>query len=429
MRKSKWFATVAIAAALMMVSGGMAMADTLVVNDLATGGDTTLEPGDTGSAKVWLEVSNGTPIGDPNGCNATGSTPAIVTLSASPNIVSFSSTATLTGCGVLAGATVAYTVSNSATSGQIATISGTITGGKNGSLFNTDDNFKVTVDVVNTAPSVAVTGFVDGASYEKGVDTLPTPGCLATDAEDDPITQPSPNADTSGLNAFGLGTVTVTCDYTDGGGLAATQASASYSIVDTTAPTNVAFTGGGITNGASYYFGSVPAGPTGCTATDVGSGLASCQVTGGGTSVGPKTFTAMATDNVGLQSTATLNYTVLAWTVNGFYSPVDLNNVVNVAKAGSTVPLKFEIFSGTTELTDTTAIDAFTVARSTACNGSYGGEDAIEQYSTGGTSLRYDTTGGQFVQNWKVPAGSGICYRVTMLADDGSSTSALFKSK
>ena len=53
-------------------------------------------------------------------------------------------------------------------------------------------------------------------------------------------------------------------------------------------------------------------------------------------------MTATADDVAGNETTATRSYTVLAWTLTGFYQPVDMNNVVNTVKGGSTVPLKFE---------------------------------------------------------------------------------------
>ena len=37
--------------------------------------------------------------------------------------------------------------------------------------------------------------------------------------------------------------------------------------------------------------------------------------------------------------------------MSGYYQPVDMNGVWNTVKGGSTVPLKFELFAGTTELT------------------------------------------------------------------------------
>jgi hypothetical protein len=55
--------------------------------------------------------------------------------------------------------------------------------------------------------------------------------------------------------------------------------------------------------------------------------------------------------------------------------------------------------------------------------------DEVEITNTGGTTLRYDTTAGQFIQNWQTPRQVGACYRVTVYTLDGSSISALFKLK
>src|SRR5207247_2489905 len=63
--------------------------------------------------------------------------------------------------------------------------------------------------------------------------------------------------------------------------------------VDLTPPGPVSLIGGGLTEGASYGFGHVPAGPTGCSSVDTLSGLASCQVSGYATSVGWHTLTGM----------------------------------------------------------------------------------------------------------------------------------------
>jgi hypothetical protein len=52
-----------------------------------------------------------------------------------------------------------------------------------------------------------------------------------------------------------------------------------------------------------------------------------------------------------------------------------------------------------------------------------------EVTTTGGTILRYDTTAGQFIQNWKTPTSRGTCHKVTMTTDDGSTITALFKLK
>jgi hypothetical protein len=181
---------------------------------------------------------------------------------------------------------------------------------------------------------------------------------------------------------------------------------------------------GGPANGSSHYFGSVPGAPT-CTASDALSGLnGACSVSGYGTTVGNHTVTASATDNADNTNSASNSYTVLAWTLNGFYAPVD-KGIHNIMKAGQTVPLKFEIFSGSTELTDTSVIQTF--QQKIAC--APGAGDDIEQFATGSTSLRYDTTSGQFIFNWKAPSQKNTCYKVTMTTLDGSSIYADFQLK
>ena len=131
------------------------------------------------------------------------------------------------------------------------------------------------------------------------------------------------------------------------------------------------------------------------------------------------------TDDGGLSDTDTVTVTILAWTLKGFYQPVDMNGVYNTVKNGSTVPLKFEIFAGNTELTDVANIESLTYAQ-TSCDVT-ATTDEVETIATGGTSLRY--ADGQFIYNWKTPKTAGKCYRVTMTTIDGSSLVAYFKLK
>jgi PKD repeat protein len=133
------------------------------------------------------------------------------------------------------------------------------------------------------------------------------------------------------------------------------------------------------------------------------------------------------TDDGGSSDTDTVTITVLPWTPKGFYQPVDMNGVYNTVKGDSTVPLKFEIFAGPTELTDIANVKSLTYAE-TMCNVS-AVTDEIELVATGGTSLRYDAASGQFIYNWKTPKTAGKCYRVMLTAMDGSSLMAYFKLK
>ena len=125
---------------------------------------------------------------------------------------------------------------------------------------------------------------------------------------------------------------------------------------DATAPT-VAFDQAAPGDGATYPYGLVPAAPT-CTANDATSGLtaAGCAVTGYSAAVGTHTVTASATDMAGNVGSTARTYTVEPWTLHGFFAPVDMPDVWNSVKGGSTVPLKFRVFQGTTELTDVATI-------------------------------------------------------------------------
>lgn len=197
--------------------------------------------------------------------------------------------------------------------------------------------------------------------------------------------------------------------------------------VDLTAPTALAFVGGGLTNGASYVFGSVPAAPTGCTASDSLAGLGSCGVGGYSNLVGAHVVTANAVDNAGNASSIGLAYTVLPWTLRGFASPVSMA-VPNVVKGGSSVNLKFEILAGTTELT---GLDAVTTLLQTPmiCGAPVLLGPSTAALSGKGSSLRYDTNSGQYLAKWDVPSQPGTCWLVSLMTADGGSLQATFQTK
>jgi hypothetical protein len=216
----------------------------------------------------------------------------------------------------------------------------------------------------------------------------------------------------------------------DAGNVATTVESANFKV-DLQDPYNVHFIGGPAAN-ATYFYGFVPAAPT-CGATDDLSGVLGCTVTGYSDTVGAQTVTSTATDNAGRQKAASRNYTVAGWTMTGFYNPVDMTPqgasvpTYNTIKGGQTVPLKFELFAGTTELTSTASVSGIT-AKETTCK-TTGAVDDVEATATGGTSLRYDTSAGQYVYNWQTPKTSNRCYAVTVAARDGSAKTAYFWTK
>ena len=186
----------------------------------------------------------------------------------------------------------------------------------------------------------------------------------------------------------------------------------------------------GISDGDEFDFGdSLPS--VTCDATDDLSGIESCTITPATlpTSVGTYTITATARDKAGNEASTRISYTIKAWRIDGFYQPVDMNDVVNVAKAGSTIPLKFKVFKASGgEITDTSKIVQPLKAQKISC--SYLSdlqEDPIPMTATGNTSLRYDQ--GQFIYNWKTPSQQNTCWKVTVSTIDGSSIYAYFRLK
>jgi hypothetical protein len=135
-----------------------------------------------------------------------------------------------------------------------------------------------------------------------------------------------------------------------------------------------------------------------------------------------------------------------AWHATGFYAPVGIGNsqyvasgaqvptitpvstMWNAAKGGSTIPLKFNLYSspGGAEWTNVADVAGFTALRLTCATGE--GLDEGDFVTSGSTSLRYDGTGGQFIQNWKTPSAStDQCSRVNVTFLDGSSIYSFFK--
>lgn len=282
-------------------------------------------------------------------------------------------------------------------------------------------SYQVTVSgpPADTTPPVitpAVSGTLgNNGWYTSDVTVSWTVEDLGSTVTSPPCTPTTINSDTAGQ--------TVTCNATSAGGTASDSVTIKR---DATAPT-VSLVDGPADE-ATYYFGAVPDAPS-CSATDGMSGISgNCSVSGYSSAVGGHTVTVSATDEAGNTASDSHAYTVLPWTMTGFYRPVDMSpSIVNTVKGGSTVPLKFEVFADATELTSTSVVQSFSVQRLTCQSGAE--EDSVDFTTTGGTSLRYDITEGQFVQNWQTPKPAGVCYKVTMTTLDGSSVWSLFKTR
>ena len=106
---------------------------------------------------------------------------------------------------------------------------------------------------------------------------------------------------------------------------------------------------------------------------------------------------------------------------SGFFQPVDNkdssgNYILNKAKAGSVVPVKFSLGSdqGLNVL-----FSGFPQTASIPCTAS--SSDAVEEYGTGNvSSFKYDPVANQYIYNWKTDTKwAGTCRQlVVKLADD-----------
>lgn len=111
----------------------------------------------------------------------------------------------------------------------------------------------------------------------------------------------------------------------------------------------------------------------------------------------------------------------------GFFAPVDNPPTVNVAKAGSAIPVKFSL-GGDKGLNILPA--GSPSSQQVSCDSSQPLDDIEQTVSPGQSALTYDPATGQYTYVWKTAkAWAGTCQRFTLTLDDGTSHYANFKFK
>ena len=125
-------------------------------------------------------------------------------------------------------------------------------------------------------------------------------------------------------------------------------------------------------------------------------------------------------------ATATVEAFTPPYLFAGFFSPVDNPDVVNVAKAGSAIPVKFSLGSDL----GLNILSAGSPSSAPYTCGS-GPTDDIEQTVTATSSgLQYDATANQYAYVWKTDkTWSGTCRKFSLGLTDGSTRVALFQFK
>jgi hypothetical protein len=223
----------AVAGVVFAISGA-ALADD-ISNNLDASVDAVAEVmtlnvgGPNGATKLYVVPQNGD---GKSGCNLTGSTTLVLSVSSNNTSVATvsPSSVTFTSCGTEP--TLTVTPHNQGS----ATISVSQTSNSTGGTFNlAPATFTVNVaPPPNTPPHVSIDGATLGSSYEKG--SVPAATCQVTDAEDGNSSFPATLSSISGPYASdGIGQQEASCSYADGGGLTA-AASVTYNIFDPSAP-------------------------------------------------------------------------------------------------------------------------------------------------------------------------------------------------
>ena len=136
------------------------------------------------------------------------------------------------------------------------------------------------------------------------------------------------------------------------------------------------------------------------------------------TTPGAHSFTVTATDLAGNTVSKSVSY-VVQYRFQGFKPPVDNPPTINIAKLGSTIPIKWSLVDAAgrfiSDLNAITSISWETIP----CPSS--GSDVIEETTSPPlVALKYDTAGNQFVFSWQTEKSWGAgCRRVWIAFADG----------
>jgi Thrombospondin type 3 repeat/PKD domain len=237
----------------------------------------------------------------------------------------------------------------------------------------------------------------------------------------DPASVPGPQT----FNTTGSHTATGTVDdFADN-----TSTSSSLTVkVDKNKPTFGACTGGPFLLGSGLQPVSITTADTGESGLDAGASTLSGSVDT--SSIGMKSVVFTAVDNVGHSDTKTCTYGVV-FTFHGFFQPVDNLPTMNAVKAGSAVPVKFDLGGNR-------GLDIFAAgypkSKLISCADSSSIDDIESTVTAGGSSLSYDSTVnppvGQYVYVWKTEKSwLGTCRELDVQLVDGTTHSAKFKFK
>ena len=205
---------------------------------------------------------------------------------------------------------------------------------------------------------------------------------------------------------------TATRQLTDNAGNHATAAAITGLKVDRKAPI--------VTCNAAptFILGASPANVT-AGVQDGGSGPASATVSqvGNTTTVGSKTVSISGSDNVGNSASALCGYSVVYGNSKLFLSPIPQTKTDRAFKAGSVIPVKFQLTDATGALISDELAQAVVANISVRFVSGESISEATEAIAgasaDSGTTFRYDAVADQFIFNLKTAKTWNGTYRIT----------------
>jgi predicted extracellular nuclease len=117
----------------------------------------------------------------------------------------------------------------------------------------------------------------------------------------------------------------------------------------------------------------------------------------------------------------------LHYAFTGFLQPIDNDPVFNVAKAGSSFPVKFKL-GGDQGLN--IFLSGYPISQQISCDSSAPLDDIEQTVTAGGSSLSYDATTDTYSYVWKTSRSwAGTCRELVVILKDGSIHTAHFQFK
>ncbi|HCH5773729.1 TPA: PxKF domain-containing protein [Vibrio parahaemolyticus] len=128
-------------------------------------------------------------------------------------------------------------------------------------------------------------------------------------------------------------------------------------------------------------------------------------------------------------SSSAVQVVTVGYEFSGFDNPIEGMPVLNLAKAGQTIPVKWSVPSSAGGLiSDTSIVSSIQFSTESCTEDTIASTDISDAQSSGSTGLRYDATTNQFIFNWKTSKGmKGSCRMLHLNLNDGSVYQAKFQ--